>query len=137
MTSHKFKGPLRYLLVGGIAYLTEMAVLVVARDGLKFGSLTAVAISFWVGFIISFVLQKIFAFKNHETGFTVLGRQLGLYALLVAFNFGFTLLLVRLFDNTFSVYLIRTIAIFIITSWNYLVYKRIFKIQDTSQVPVE
>ena len=118
---------LRYLVVGGTAYLIEMVSLYVLHNNFGFSSLAAVAISFWIGFIVAFFLQKFVAFQNHDKRPHVIASQLVGYAALVAWNYGFTLLAVKYFASHGSVFLIRTVVILIVTLWNYSIYKVLFK----------
>lgn len=117
----------RYIIVGSTAYLFEMATLYGLRIGLGFSPLKSVAISFWVGFIVAFLLQKIVTFKNHEKHARAIAKQLAGYSLLVGWNYGFTLVSVRLLSGTLSVFVIRTLVIMIITSWNFVLYRILFK----------
>lgn len=119
---------LRYLIVGGFAYLIEMGALFGLRDGLGLSPLRAVAISFWVGLIVAFFLQKFVTFKNYDKSKRAIATQLIGYAILVGWNYIFTLAVVKLFENHFSVFIIRTIAILIITSWNFFIYQVLFKL---------
>ncbi len=114
--------------MGGLAYVLEMASLYYFVHIVRLGSLGAVAISFWVGFCVAFTLQKTLTFKNYDRRPGIVARQLGLYCLLVAFNYGFTLLAVRLLESKMSVFVIRTGVIGIITSWNFVIYRFIFKL---------
>lgn len=117
----------RYLVAGGLSYVCEMIALLGLKRSFGFSSLASVAISFWVGFVVAFLLQKLFAFENHDKRIHMVIRQLLGYSALVAWNYSFTLLSVTLFTNVASVFVIRTAAILIITSWNYLLYRIIFK----------
>ena len=116
----------RYVITGGSAYIIEMLVLLGLRDGLRLGSVASVAISFWVGFAVAFLLQKFIAFENHEKKTRVVAKQLGFYAILAGWNYIFTLIIVSLFASVASVFVLRTLAIIIITMWNFLVYKKLF-----------
>jgi putative flippase GtrA len=118
---------MRYLVVGGLAYVVEISALYLLNHIAGLSPLSSVAISFWIGFFVAFVLQKFITFGNHDKRAHILARQLGLYSLLVGWNYLFTLLLVKLLVGTISVFIVRTIAILIITSWNYGVYKFLFK----------
>lgn len=129
MLSTNFK---RYLIVGTLAYAVEMIILYGLRYALNLSPLKAVAISFWTGLVVAFILQKIITFKNHSRSLHILSKQLGGYGVLVAFNYAFTLLLVNLFSPSFSVFLIRTMAILITTLWNYIIYRSLFKNQEAS-----
>ena len=117
----------RYLIVGASAYLIEMLSLYGLRSGVGLSPLKAIAISFWVGFTVAFILQKLVTFQNYDKRAKVVANQLVRYGLLVAWNYGFTLLVVRLFSHFVSVFIIRTVVILIITSWNFIIYKSLFK----------
>lgn len=117
----------RYVFVGGFAYVTEMVVLFSLQTWLHFSNVAAVAISFWVGFLVAFVLQKYIAFQNREASRRVIARQLAGYSVLVVWNYIFTLVLVRVLGQHMPVMLSRTFAIIMITAWNYGFYKKIFK----------
>jgi putative flippase GtrA len=123
----------RYLLVGGFAYVVEIASLWVFTHPMGLSPLTAVAISFWIGFVVAFILQKFVAFENHDKRVRIIAGQLIWYSLLVGWNYLFTLLLVKLFGGTVSVFIVRTIAILVITSWNFWAYKLLFKVGGDEQ----
>jgi putative flippase GtrA len=119
-------------MVGGTAYLIEMATLLVLKDGFKYSSIKSVAISFWVGLVIAFLLQKLVTFKNHDKRLHVLAKQIITYACLVLFNYVVTLLAVKLLTPKLSVFLVRTLVIILGTIWNYYFYNLLFK-----QTPLE
>jgi putative flippase GtrA len=115
----------RYLLVGGSAYLIEMACLYSLHHVLGLSSIASVAISFWVGLVAAFILQKWVTFQNYDKRARVLASQILTYGLLVVWNYAFTLLAVKLFSSI-SVIIVRTVVILIITSWNFIIYKSLF-----------
>ena len=124
-------GP-RYLIVGGSVFVFELAVIKVAQM-CGANNLVAVGLSFWLGFIVSFILQKFFSFGDKRTHHKVLLPQIIATASLVLFNFGFTLLLTDLLTGHMSAFISRTLALAITTIWNYYLYRtRIFKQPDTS-----
>jgi putative flippase GtrA len=120
----------KYVITGGGSYAIELSTIV----GLKAAHLSntqAVAISFWVGLVVSFVLQKLITFKDKSTDKNQLGRQVGLYMVLVGFNYLFTLGVIALLSNKMSVFISRTLALICTTVLNYYVYKKhIFKAKD-------
>ena len=120
----------RYLVVGSVAYLIEMGVLFALNHGLGLSPIKSVAISFWVGLVVAFLLQKLVTFKNYANKASDLAGQLSTYGLLVAWNYGFTLLMVSLLDKRLSVFIIRTLVIVIVTSWNFLIYAKIFRVRE-------
>lgn len=118
---------LRYLLVGGLAYLIEMLVLYTLHNAIGWRPEAAVAVSFWVGFVAAFGLQKKIAFKNYDTTRQVILRQLGGYSVLVAWNYVFTLLVVHFLAGKLPVIITRSLVIIIVTLWNYAIYKHLFR----------
>jgi putative flippase GtrA len=117
----------RYLLVGGSVYLLELVVIVVAQH-LGASAVTAVALSFIIGTIVSFGLQKLFTFGDKRMHHKILVPQAIAVALLVAFNFAFTVLATKLLQDVLPAIAVRTLAILTTTIWNFFLYKtRIFK----------
>ena len=116
----------RYLIVGGTVYVLELIVIVVASHvGAK--PVLAVALSFWIGLCVSFVLQKVFTFGDRRTHHKILIPQVVAVSLLVLWNFGFTILVTRLLTSL-NPTITRTIALLITTIWNFYLYQtRIFK----------
>lgn len=118
---------MRYLIIGGSIYVLELIVIFVAQH---FGAsaVVAVGLSFWIGLIISFGLQKIITFRDQRLHHRVLIPQLAAFSLLVLFNFVFTLLVTKLLGATVPAAVARTIALAVTTIWNFYLYKtRIFK----------
>lgn len=115
----------RYIFIGGLSYLIEVITIYVIINYSDLGSLTAVAISFWLGLIASFFLQKFLAFKNKESSAKHLIWQSITYSILVIINYLFTLGFVAIFENTVGVFIARTIALIITTGWNFIVYSKV------------
>jgi putative flippase GtrA len=117
----------RYLLVGGSVYVLELVVIVVAQR-LGAGPVLAVGLSFWIGLVISFVLQKLVTFSDKRLHHQVLLPQIIAVSLLVIFNFGFTILVTKLLSHDLPAVITRTLALGITTIWNFYLYRtRIFK----------
>lgn len=120
----------RYLVIGGLVYLFELIV-IVAAQWLGAGALVAVALSFWLGLTLSFILTKFVTFGDKRTHHKILIPQIVAVGLLVLFNFGFTLLVTRLLEDIVPPTISRTIALAITTLWNFYLYKtRIFKTDE-------
>ena len=126
---------IRYLFVGGSVYLFELAVIVIAEQ-LGAGPVLAVAYSFILGTTVSFLLQKFVTFGDKRTHHKIIAAQFIATCVLVVFNFGFTLLVTKLFADVLPAVVSRTIALLITTLWNFYLYRtRIFKKPD-EQVPI-
>jgi putative flippase GtrA len=120
----------RYIIIGGSIYVFELFVIFFAQY-LGASSLFAVGLSFWLGLIASFLLQKVVTFKDRRAHHKVLIPQIAVFSLLVLFNFGFTLLVTKLFSPPLHPALTRTIALGLTTIWNFYLYKtRIFRASD-------
>jgi putative flippase GtrA len=125
---------IRYLVVGGTAYLTEMGALYILKKQIGLGSVSSVAISFWIGFVVAFTLQKTITFQNYDRGTKAISQQLAFYSLLIAWNYAFTLVAVKLFEKNVSVFVIRTLVIMIVTSWNFITYRWLFSKTQAAKI---
>jgi putative flippase GtrA len=117
----------RYLVIGISVYIFELAVIMVAL-ACGVDAVIAVGLSFWLGLIVSFILQKFVTFRDKRTHHRILLPQIIAVSLLVLFNFGFTILLTELLVDMLPAVVIRTMALGITIIWNFYLYKtRIFK----------
>lgn len=117
----------RYLFIGGSVYVFEMLIIMIAQT-LGTSAVVAVGISFWAGIVASFLLQKFVTFSDRRVRGQVLVSQIIAFALLVLFNFGFTLLVTEALTDSWPATITRTLALGITTIWNFYLYKtRIFK----------
>lgn len=117
----------RYLIVGSTAYLSEITTLYVFHRIIGLSSIKSVAISYWVGLTVAFTLQKLVTFQNRDKRIHVMASQMAGFALLVIWNYLFTLITVKLLSDHISVFVLRTAIILITTSWNFMIYKKLFK----------
>lgn len=120
----------RYIIVGGGVYLLELLIIwLLVRCGTS--SLMAVTVSYWIGIISSFLLQKIITFGDRRMHHRIVVPQAIAFGLLVLFNFGFTLLMVKILSDVMPAGFARTLALGITVVWNFYLYKtRIFKRSD-------
>lgn len=121
------KSGVRYIIVGGTVYVLELIIIIFAQaQGAS--PTVAVAISFVLGLIISFFLQKLFSFRDKRMHHKILIPQVIAVTLLVLWNFTFTIMLTRLLQDVLPPTVTRTIALAITVIWNYYLYKtRIFR----------
>lgn len=114
----------RYLVTGGGSYAIELAVLYTLVSG-GTDKVVAVAISFWFGLLISFLLQKFFAFSNTQRTYKKILWQTASYTALVLVNYGFTIFFVSSFADTIGLFVARTLALIITTGWNFVIYSKV------------
>lgn len=120
----------RYLVIGISIYIFELLVIVIAQ-WLGANSILAVTLSFWLGLIASFILQKLVTFNDKRTHHKVLIPQIAAFSLLVLFNFGFTVAVTQLLTGLLPPTVTRTLALGITTLWNFYLYRtKIFKSDD-------
>lgn len=121
---------IRYLIIGGSVYVFEIAIILVMQwQGAS--PVLAVAVSYVLGTLVSFLLQKLVTFGDKRMHHKIVLAQLIATCLLVIFNFGFTLFVTKLFVHVLPAVISRTIALSICTLWNFYLYKtRIFKSYD-------
>lgn len=111
-------------MVGGTSYLIELLCIYIIRF-FTHNDLLAIGISFWVGLVVSFLMQKLIAFKNNVSKGRQIAKQSITYGLLVCINYTFTLWFSWLFSPIVGVLVARTAALAATTTWNYFVYKHI------------
>lgn len=120
----------RYVIVGASVYLFEVAV-ITAGQSMGLSAVTAIAVSFWLGLLLSFGLQKLVTFGDKRLHHRVVLPQFLAFTVLVLFNFGFTLIMSKLLSGMLPAVIIRTLALGVTTLWNFYLYKtRIFKGND-------
>ena len=120
----------RYLIIGGSIYVLELAIIVIAQ-WLGASPVWAVAISFCLGTLVSFFLQKLVTFGDKRMHHKILIPQMAATGLLILWNLGFSVLVTKLLQKHLPAVATRTIALAITTIWNFYLYKtRIFKGED-------
>jgi putative flippase GtrA len=112
----------RYLVIGVSVYLFELLVIIVAQR-LGARPTIAVGLSFWLGTAVSFGLQKIVTFGDKRLHHKILVPQIIAASLLLAFNFGFSVVLAGLLAPPLPATLVRTLALGITTVWNFYIYR--------------
>lgn len=118
------KQHVRYLLVGGLAYILELTILFCLHKFVGLSATLATAIAFWVSIFTSFVLQKVLSFKNLDKKVTVISKQFFIYAALILFNYIFTIAVVSIFPERMLLFS-RTLALVCVTVWNFFIYQKI------------
>src|SRR5690606_3076535 len=91
----------RYVGIGALSYALELAVLLALHRIFGFSAGAATAVAFWVGLLVACYLQKILAFQNYQKELRALSKQWGLYALLVGFNYFFTIAVVSILPEQY------------------------------------
>ena len=112
-----------YGVVGVASYVVELSLILFLSYAVHVDQTLSVAVAFWVGLLVSFLLQKMITFRSDNYTHTT-KRQFFFYGALVLFNYLFTVGFVYVFSNL-DVTITRTIALIITTIWNYLLYRKV------------
>lgn len=113
----------RYLSVGGAAYACELGALLALYQ--LTGSRTfAAAVSYLLGFVIAFALQKLIAFREFSRELKAISRQGALYIALNIWNYVFTVVFVSVLPGRYLI-ITRTAALALMSCWNYVIYRKI------------
>lgn len=115
----------RYVFIGGTSYAIELGALYTVSELIGLGPVIGVALSFWIGLIVSFLLQKYLTFQDRKSSSRRLFKQSVAYGLLVVFNYGFTILFVYYAEPILQLFIARTLALIITTLWNFIIYSKI------------
>lgn len=121
--------------MGGLSFFIELIALL-SLNATGMHRTLAVAISFWIGFVVALLLQKLFAFRDYRRKPKVILKQTAIFSLLVGFNYLFTIGIVSLFPEEYLL-ISRTIAIVLVTFWNYFLYKNIVFKNGKTSTPVK
>lgn len=128
--------PLRYLVGGGTAALANLATLFVLVHYLHLWYLSAAVLSFIIGMLTSFVMQKFFTFSDHRQG--PVRRQAALHIGIQVFNLGLNTVLMYVGVSLLGVpYLL---AQFLISAsmaiYSFLFYKHVVFVERYTEPTV-
>nr|WP_300145575.1 GtrA family protein [Propionicimonas sp.] len=111
---------IRYLLVGGSAFVLDFGLLALLRSGLGVPAWLAAAVAFAVSTLFSFLLQRRFTFSADLH----VGNSAIRYGFLLATNMVLTSLIVEGFDRYLDSYLVgKIISTALTTLWNFPIMK--------------
>lgn len=112
---------LRYVVAGGMAFIFNVILLNVLREGLGWPISVSAMLAFWGTFGFSYAMQRIFAFQSTSS----VAGSLVRYSILVAFNSVVVSVVVTMCNEHFGIGLgtSQLIVTIMTTTWNYFAYK--------------
>jgi putative flippase GtrA len=114
----------RYLLVGGTTFAIDFILFSVLHSLLGWDVLLANTVSYWSSIAFNFSVNYKWTFGGTET--TAFKRQLGLYLLLLMFNFGFSSIFLSITIGTgLNPQIAKIIATGLQMIWTYIAYKKV------------
>ncbi|MCA9301703.1 GtrA family protein, partial [Candidatus Saccharibacteria bacterium] len=122
----------RYLVSGGTAFTIEYGSFLALFYLLKFGSITSNTVSFILGLLTSFLLNRLWVFSGDNYQHSS-SRQLFSYIILALFNLLLTnVAMIYVVNLGIGAYIAKVILIVMVASWNYIIFKTlIFKNDKT------
>jgi putative flippase GtrA len=110
----------RYLAVGVISYLVDLGLLALCYSLLGAPLWLATSVGFWTSFALNFALNRSLTFRSRGSPV----RQLVKYSLLVAINYGASLVLVAVAESIGIGYAVgKTVSVGVMVVVNYLAYR--------------
>ena len=117
----------RYLFSGGVAAATNLGLLFVFTHFFGLHYLISGILAFCCAVVVSFIMQKKWAFSDHSTDAT--HKKFIIFLIVALINLGLNTLLLYFFTDICGVrYLVSQIlASGIVAVWSYFIYKKVFK----------
>lgn len=113
-------GAVRYLLVGGLCFLADVAILWVLHTGFGVPLAVATPVAFLLSFVVTYSAQRLLAFRSESRVAPSVFR----YTVLVAFNTLATTGIVWAVDAIgWHWFVGKVIAVTATTLWNFFAYK--------------
>ncbi|WP_181155796.1 GtrA family protein [Microbacterium sp. MYb72] len=113
-------GPVRYLTMGGLAFLFDAGLLWLLHDAIGIDLAVSTAVAFLLSFAVTYTLQRKFAFSSDSSVAPSVFR----YTVLVIFNTLATTAIVWFGSVLGLPWIIGKVAAVVATTiWNYFVYR--------------
>ena len=116
--NHKF---IRYLVVGSTTFVIDLSLLALLKVKFNVNLTIATSVAYWVSIAYNFCLNRWWSFTVSEKA--SLSRHVIKYAILLGFNYIFTIFFVTLGSHYMSFVIAKILAVLIQMPWTYFVYK--------------
>jgi putative flippase GtrA len=118
--------PFRYLLSGGLAFSIDYLGFLILFYVVGVLAPLSSGISFSLGFMLSFMLQRYWVFQTKETQTKFIKKELYIYGSLAVFNLFVTSYGIKLLNDLgFEPFFGKIILILLVMLWNFVIYKKI------------
>lgn len=120
---YKYKQIIKYLFAGGLAALTDFAILFLLVDVIHIWYVTSSVLAFAIAFGVSFYLQKFWTFRDGDLD--KIYKQLAVYLAVGLANLGLNTLFIYILVDKFGLwYMLAQVLISgVIAIWSFLIYK--------------
>lgn len=115
----------RYVVIGGSTFAIDFFVLITLHGALRVNVLISATISYWLSIAYNFLLNRYWTFKIK--GEKDIYKHIILYALLLGFNYLFTITFMAFAIHTLNInYIVsKILAVAFQITWTYIIYKKI------------
>lgn len=120
----KERGILRFLISGTTGALVHFLILIFSKEILDLSIILSTTLAFSLASVVSFLLQKIWVFKNYDKG-SAISHQAFRYLLVTILNVGINAILMHILVNIFGIYYIisQIVTSGLIAIESYILYK--------------
>lgn len=118
----------KYIILAGFATLVDMGLLYSLTEFLYIWYLLSAAISYFIGMLVNYSLNKYLTFKNRSKRVI---PQFGLFVVVASIGLGFNLLILFFLVEFMNLWYMfaKLIAIFIVMFWSFFAHKNLtFKV---------
>jgi putative flippase GtrA len=121
LTENSLKQLIKYIVTGLLAFVTEYAVFTLLLAPLSI--FIANSVGMFVGFWISFLLNRYWSFQSRDKFFSQLLR----YSSLFIINLIISNLLLKVFSDILNIYpeISKLIIMCLVVFWNFFLFKKI------------
>lgn len=114
----------RYLVVGGSAFIMEFLSFIALYQHIKLILVLSNAISFCIGLLTSFVLNRLWTFAAKHKFKHTTSKQLNMYVSLALINLIATLMIVQILKSVgLEANTSKLIAMCLTSIWNFAIFK--------------
>ncbi|HUD10498.1 MAG TPA: GtrA family protein [Candidatus Saccharimonadales bacterium] len=117
----------RYVVVGGTTFIIDISILIFLHGHVHINLAVATTIAYWTSIIYNFCLNRWWSFSASEKD--SLHKHLIPYAVLLGFNYLFTVIFVGLVSHVMYYGLAKVLAVAISMSWTYFIYRDVIFIK--------
>lgn len=112
---------MRYLFVGFSTFFIDFGLLVLLHGILTINLIVATSVAYWTSIAYNFILNRWWTFSNRDN--ETLKRNIIGYVVLLALNYAFTVIFIKLASHHINYGLAKVLAVGMQICWTFPAYK--------------